>query len=80
MKFRLPSLYSKFHTRAMTFMVGSGLSYSLGSFKRVLHALIYLGALIYATRTPDLFPRVFGFHELFHVFVILGGSSRKNFG
>jgi hemolysin III len=31
------------------------------------------GALIYAMRRPNPFPRVFGFHEIFHLFV-LGGS------
>ena len=29
-----------------------------------------LGALVYALRRPDPHPAVFGFHELFHVFVI----------
>jgi hemolysin III len=31
-----------------------------------------LGALIYAARGPNLFPRLFEHHELFHVFVIGG--------
>jgi hemolysin III len=31
------------------------------------------GAVIYATRRPNPLPRVFGFHEIFHLFV-LGGS------
>jgi hemolysin III len=30
------------------------------------------GALVYATRRPDPFPRTFGYHEVFHVFVIAG--------
>jgi hemolysin III len=29
-----------------------------------------VGALIYARRKPDPFPTVFGYHELFHAFVI----------
>ena len=33
-----------------------------------------LGALVYALRRPDPFPRVFGFHEIWHLFV-LGGSA-----
>ncbi len=33
-----------------------------------------VGAVIYATRRPDPFPDVFGFHEIFHFFV-LGGSA-----
>ena len=33
--------------------------------------LLYtVGALVYATRKPDPFPRWFGYHEVFHVFVI----------
>ncbi len=33
--------------------------------------LLYtLGAGVYALRRPDPFPRVFGFHEIFHLFVI----------
>ncbi|MCB2186190.1 MAG: hemolysin III family protein [Deltaproteobacteria bacterium] len=31
-----------------------------------------LGALIYATKKPDPWPGVFGFHEIFHVFVLAG--------
>lgn len=34
--------------------------------------LFTIGALIYAFRWPDPFPRVFGFHELFHLCVIGG--------
>ncbi len=31
-----------------------------------------LGAVVYARKKPDWYPNVFGFHELWHVFVILG--------
>jgi hemolysin III len=31
-----------------------------------------VGAVVYATKKPDICPGVFGFHELWHVFVILG--------
>jgi hemolysin III len=34
-----------------------------------------VGALVYARRWPNPFPRVFGFHEIFHLFVIAGGAS-----
>ncbi len=35
--------------------------------------LIYtLGALVYVIKKPDPFPGVFGFHEIWHIFVILG--------
>lgn len=33
------------------------------------------GALVYARRRPDPFPRVFGFHEVFHLFVIAGSAA-----
>ncbi len=40
----------------------------------VLGGLLYtLGALIYATKWPQISSRLFGFHEIFHLFV-LGGS------
>ena len=34
-----------------------------------------VGALIYALRRPNPFPRVFGFHEIFHLLVIAGGTA-----
>jgi len=46
-----------------------------------VHALIWLlsggifftlGAVVYIARKPDFFPEVFGFHEVWHIFVILG--------
>jgi hemolysin III len=30
------------------------------------------GALVYALRRPDPLPRVFGYHEIFHLLVIVG--------
>jgi hemolysin III len=33
--------------------------------------LYTVGAVVYAVRRPDPFPRVFGFHEIFHLFVVL---------
>lgn len=42
----------------------------------VLGGLLYaLGGLVYARRHPDPFPRVFGYHELFHLLVIAGGAA-----
>jgi hemolysin III len=42
----------------------------------VLEALFFtVGAIIYATKTLDLFPGVFGFHEIWHLFVIGGSLS-----
>jgi hemolysin III len=34
--------------------------------------LYSLGALIYALKRPDPVPDIFGFHEIFHIFVMLG--------
>lgn len=40
----------------------------------VLGGVVYsLGAVVYATRRPDPVPSVFGYHEVFHVLVILAG-------
>ncbi|HAT2159612.1 TPA: hemolysin III [Legionella pneumophila] len=33
-----------------------------------------LGAMIYAFKWPDPFPSVFGYHEVFHVLVVLGSG------
>ncbi|MFI5273993.1 MAG: hemolysin III family protein [Ktedonobacterales bacterium] len=38
-------------------------------------ALYTVGAVVYARKRPDPFPRVFGFHEVFHLFVIAGGVA-----
>jgi hemolysin III len=37
--------------------------------------LYTMGAVIYATRRPDPLPKVFGFHEIFHFFVLAGSTS-----
>jgi hemolysin III len=37
--------------------------------------LYTLGAVIYITRKGDLFPGVFGFHEIWHIFVLLGATA-----
>jgi hemolysin III len=37
----------------------------------VAGGLVYTaGAIVYALRRPDPFPRVFGYHEIFHLLVI----------
>lgn len=54
----------------------------LGDFQRALGpgytwlliagGIVYtLGALVYAFRWPDPYPRVFGFHEIFHALVVV---------
>ena len=42
-----------------------------------LGGLLYtIGAVIYATHRPDPFPRVFGYHEVFHAFVIVAAACQ----
>jgi hemolysin III len=48
-------------TTALVLVVMGGLTYTLG-------------AVVYALRRPDPFPQRFGFHEIWHLFV-LGGSA-----
>jgi len=46
----------------------------------VLGGLSYTaGALIFATKRPRFFPRYFGFHEVFHIFVMLGSAFHVGF-
>ncbi len=44
-------------------LLGGGLAYTLG-------------AITYARRRPDPFPRVFGYHEVFHVLVIVAAGCQ----
>ena len=37
--------------------------------------LYSIGAAIYALKRPNPAPRYFGFHEIFHLFVIAGGVA-----
>ncbi|GCF10665.1 PAQR family membrane homeostasis protein TrhA [Dictyobacter arantiisoli] len=37
--------------------------------------LYTIGAVVYATRWPNPFPKFFGYHEIFHLFVIAGSIS-----
>lgn len=37
--------------------------------------LYTLGAVIYVTKKGNFFPGVFGFHELWHIFVLLGAAA-----
>ncbi len=34
-----------------------------------------LGALVYSLRRPNFFPTVFGYHEVFHILVLVGAGS-----
>ena len=53
----LPQLASKLPVAPLTLFVAGGVLYTAG-------------AIVYATQRPDPWPRTFGFHEIFHVFVI----------
>jgi hemolysin III len=53
----LPQLASKLPVAPLTLFVAGGVLYTVG-------------AIVYATQRPDPWPRTFGFHEIFHVFVI----------
>jgi len=47
-----------------------------GIFWMVLGGVIYSGgAIIYARKRPDFVPGVFGFHELWHLFVMAGSAA-----
>jgi hemolysin III len=49
---------------------------SAGIFWMVLGGLIYSGgAIVYALKRPDVIPGVFGFHELWHLFVMAGSAA-----
>ncbi|MDO9183651.1 MAG: hemolysin III family protein [Bacteriovorax sp.] len=37
-------------------------------------AVYILGAIVYAAKKPDPFPSIFGYHEIFHLLVIVGAS------
>jgi hemolysin III len=37
--------------------------------------LYTLGALVYITKKGDIFPGVFGFHEIWHIFVLLAAAA-----
>jgi hemolysin III len=39
-------------------------------------AFYTVGAVIYAARRPDPFPRVFGFHEIFHILVVAASACQ----
>jgi hemolysin III len=55
-------LVNSLPTEALIWLLIGGLFYTIG-------------AVIYAVKKPDPFPGVLGFHEIFHVFVLLGTFS-----
>lgn len=58
----LPALVAAIGYGGLAWLVGGG-------------GLYTLGAVIYATKRPDPFPRVFGYHEVFHALVIAAAVS-----
>lgn len=54
-------LFKALSTAAFILLLLGGVSYTIG-------------AVIYALKRPKLFPRYFGFHEVFHIFVLLGST------
>ncbi len=54
----LPALRAAIGAGGLALLLGGGLAYTAG-------------AVVYATRRPDPFPRVFGYHEVFHALVIV---------
>jgi hemolysin III len=57
----LPSLRATLGAGAVALLAGGGAMYTVG-------------AIVYATRRPDPFPRVFGYHEVFHALVIAAAA------
>lgn len=58
----LPAFWTRLPGTAVALLALGGLFYTIG-------------AMVYAWRQPDPFPRVFGFHELFHLLVIAGAVA-----
>jgi hemolysin III len=57
--FVLPQLFSSLGGTGFGLVLGGGVAYTVG-------------AVVYALRRPDPWPRVFGFHEVFHAFTLVG--------
>ncbi len=57
----LPSLRMTLGPGALALLAGGGAAYTIG-------------AVVYAVRRPDPFPRVFGYHEVFHALVIAAAA------
>jgi hemolysin III len=57
----LPSLRATLGGVGVALLAGGGAVYTLG-------------AIVYAARRPDPFPRVFGYHEVFHAMVIAAAA------
>jgi hemolysin III len=56
-----PALFRAVPTEGMAWVLAGGLTYSAG-------------ALIYGLKRPNPLPGVFGFHEVWHLFVVAGSA------
>jgi len=59
----LPALHAALGVRPFLFILVGGAFYTVG-------------AVVYAARRPDPFPRVFGFHEIFHLLVVAAATCQ----
>jgi hemolysin III len=57
----IPALRTVLGTESLLLLAAGGVVYSLG-------------AVVYAVRRPDPYPRVFGYHEVFHAMVIVAAA------
>jgi hemolysin III len=58
--FLMPSIRDLLGFEAVVWILAGGVFYTVG-------------AVIYALKKPDFFPKILGFHELWHVFVLAAG-------
>jgi hemolysin III len=57
----LPALHGVVGTAGLALLAAGGVAYTVG-------------AAVYATRRPDPAPRVFGYHEVFHLLVVVAAA------
>jgi hemolysin III len=57
----MPQIYRGGGPLCFALIIAGGLAYSIG-------------AVAYGAKRPKLSPRVFGYHELFHAFTIVGAG------
>ncbi len=57
----LPALYRALGGASLALLAAGGIAYTVG-------------AVVYATQRPDPFPRVFGYHEVFHALVVAAAA------
>jgi hemolysin III len=58
----LPQMLASMPAAALAWLLAGGLFYTIG-------------AVVYVLKRPDFYPGRFGFHEIWHIFVILGAFS-----